>query len=115
MDRTPSKFRLRQPAGYDTIEGWLVEHDNQPRCIPRWPQSKRMCLVACTVENFAEPTEKPAEAYVLVKESQANNLVNFCGPGAAYAVLFFRVLRMTVLQDDVRPAGLTAESWEQSV
>lgn len=109
----PSNFRItRVPKGYNTIEGWLADQDNSPRCIPSWPTSKRMCLVACCVDGLDSPDETPAEAFVLTERSQADRLVNFCGPSLVQAVLFFRLPKMSVLDPAVCPEGLTAESWK---
>lgn len=109
---SPSKFRVEIPPGYNTAEGWLVTHDSQPRCIPDWPESTRMCLVACIVPGLGQPEEADhSEAYVLTEKAQANQLVNFCGPGFYGGVLFFRIPRKTVLAPGICP-GLEPDSWE---
>ena len=104
-------LRLKVPEGH-TAESWLSTIDSQPRLIPRWPESKRMTLVAVACRQFHTDKESAAEAYVITKRSQADALVDFEASLDSTGVLFFRVPKHTVLDPQVTPEGLTESDWE---
>lgn len=107
--RPPSEFPLEPPDDY-TIEGWLSTMDSRPRVLPRWPESRRMTLVAVLVEDFKTPAEAEAVGYVITKPEQANALVDFENSLDGVSVLFFTVSRKKVM--DQCP-DLTEDSWQK--
>lgn len=103
----PSDFVIEPPDDL-TVEGWLVQFDNSPRLIPRWPESRRMTLVACVVEDLQTKAESEAVGYVITKPEQANALVDFEQSLDGVGVLFFTIPKMRV-----KPhcPGLSDEDW----
>lgn len=103
----PSDFVI-EPPDDQTPEGWLSKYDSRPRLIPRWPESKRMTLVAVVVEDLQQKTESEAVGYVITAPSQADALMEMQKQLDSVAVLFFSVPRMRLL--DYCP-GLCEDSW----
>ena len=107
----PSNYRLHPPNGL-TPESWLYQYDNQPRVIPRWPESRRMTLVVVIVEDLGTSLESDAVGYVLTDPGQADRLVDFSNSLDGVGVLFFSVPRGRVIKEEICP-GLTSEAWDK--
>lgn len=106
----PANQRLQVPSGFETIEGWLVTQDNQPRAVPFIPESDRLALVICATDrDFQEPTM----AYVILGRQQLDQLLSALSP-YTYRSLFFCVTRLALLKPQICPE-LTAASWESQV
>lgn len=103
----PNSYRLIPPDGM-SVEGWLYQLDNDPRRMPRWPDSDRMTLVAAVVENPHRPDESPAFGYVITHPEQTGWLSQRVFDGIPLMVLYFTITRQRAIQ---QTPGLQTESW----
>ncbi len=85
---------LLNPPTTQSAEEWLLQFDNRPSVLPRWPASARMTLVVVAVDMVKPDSE--STAYVLEEPVDANE---FCDKSAERndGYLFFTVLKSEVL------------------